>query len=455
MKPKFAAILYLCAVCAGFLFSSVSTFDFVQHLDRELHGIHCSFIPGLGSLDAGGSSGCSLALMSPYSSVLRKSIWGGIPISLGGMAVFAFLVFRGIALFPGRRFTAGDRWKTLFIVSLLPVLTSVVMGGIAIAELGAFCKLCVGIYMSSAAALLFAGLGWRLAVRPAGYRRYADDSYDDSYDDSVSDFDSLDDETAETEVWAQGSKGSGKLLVMAALQLAVFVALPIAAYAMLAPDSSRYVGSCGELTKPDDPYGVMVPLDGSNEAGRIPVIEVLDPLCPACRGFERRFAASDLGEDVYRRALLFPLDNTCNWMVSEAIHPGACTISEAILCADGQAKEVVEWAFAEQEAIRSAAADDPKAAAKMVTAAFPQLKGCVGSPKVRTRVNRSLRWTVANQLPVMLPQVFVGGVKLCDADTDLGLEYALSRLLDRHRSGVGPLTPEDDKNSPKESGASQ
>ena len=30
----------------------------------------------------------------------------------------------------------------------------------------------------------------------------------------------------------------------------------------------------------------------------------------------------------------------------------------------------------------------------------------------------------------MMPQVFVEGVKLCDEDTDLGLDFALSRLLD-------------------------
>ena len=41
-----------------------------------------------------------------------------------------------------------------------------------------------------------------------------------------------------------------------------------------------------------------------------------------------------------------------------------------------------------------------------------------------------MRWAVANQLPVMMPQVFVDGVKLCDEDTDLGLDYALKRLLE-------------------------
>ena len=37
-------------------------------------------------------------------------------------------------------------------------------------------------------------------------------------------------------------------------------------------------------------------------------------------------------------------------------------------------------------------------------------------------MNKSMRWAVTNQLPVMMPQVFVNGVKLCDEDTDLGLD---------------------------------
>ena len=42
---------------------------------------------------------------------------------------------------------------------------------------------------------------------------------------------------------------------------------------------------------------------------------------------------------------------------------------------------------------------------------------------------RSLRWAVANALPVMTPQLFVNGTRLCDEDTDLGLEYTLTRML--------------------------
>ena len=40
MRPRpFLALLALAGV-AGFVFASVSTYDFVAHLDRQVHGIH-------------------------------------------------------------------------------------------------------------------------------------------------------------------------------------------------------------------------------------------------------------------------------------------------------------------------------------------------------------------------------------------------------------------------------
>ena len=76
---------------------------------------------------------------------------------------------------------------------------------------------------------------------------------------------------------------------------------------------------------------------------------------------------------------MFPLDNTCNWMVGSAVHPGACTVSEAVLCAKtGEADAVVDWAFENQTAIREATKADPEAAGKMVLARFPEMKSCLG-----------------------------------------------------------------------------
>ncbi|MCB9682412.1 MAG: hypothetical protein H6733_13175 [Alphaproteobacteria bacterium] len=413
MRPRVSTIVMLLAAVAGLAFSGWSTADFVQHLDRQVHGIHCSFIPGLDALDVSGASGCHVALMSTWSSVFRSRIWGGLPVALPGMAVFAFLLYRAVELLLNRR--QHDRDASAFLVAawLLPVLTSLFFGFIALTQLDAFCKLCVGIYLSS-----FTGFGAALAglltrdPHGAALAEADDDAEDDGLDDDLA-------PAGGPIPWGLHLGGFGEGVL--------FVAVPVLLYAGLAPDFTRFVGACGTLPKPDDPYGILVPI-GAHGAGA-DAIEVLDPLCPSCAGMEKRLKASGLGERLDRKAVLFPLDDTCNWMVGSAIHPGACTVSEAVLCAGDQADAVLAWAFEHGEEIRAAASVDPDDAGRMVKAAFPSVGKCLGSAAVRTRLNRSLRWIVANQLPVLTPQLYVEGRKVCDDDTDLGLDWALSHLL--------------------------
>lgn len=418
MAPRPFTILLLLSALAGAYFTGFSTFDFAGHLDRQVHDIHCSAIPGVLESDASASSGCHLAMMSPYSSVFRALVWGGLPISLPGLATFAFLIFRALDLFLNRR--EDDREATLFLVlaSIVPVLASLVMGTIAYNEIGEFCKLCVGTYLSSAGVLVASVGAWRSAAAP----RLGEDI-------GI---------TGEPEPEAPSASGSGVMgMVVGFGTLGGFVAVPALLYLILAPDFTKYLGACGSLPKPEDTYGIMVPLD-ENAGGR-PAIEVFDPLCPACKGFEERLEASGLGPQLHRQAVLFPLDNTCNWNVATTLHAGACTVSEAVLCAEGKRDAVIEWAFANQEEVRVATEADPEAARRMVVAQFPELDKCVGSPEVRTKLNRSLRWAVANQLPILTPQLYVDGVKLCDEDTDLGMDWALSRLLAR------PAAPQEAK----------
>jgi hypothetical protein len=219
----------------------------------------------------------------------------------------------------------------------------------------------------------------------------------------------------------------------------VFVLVPVGLYVAMAPDHARFIGTCEGLPRPDDPYGVMLRID--HGSGGAPAIEVLDPLCPACKAFEQRLAASGLAPRIDRRAVLVPLDNTCNWMVSEATHPGACTVSEAVLCAGAKAPEVIAWAFEIQDRIRNETRADPGAAARIVKQRFPELASCVGSPEARSRLNKSMRWIVANNIRVLTPQLFVDKVKLCDEDVDLGLEYTLSNMLDRRAHGKLATVP--------------
>ena len=118
-------------------------------------------------------------------------------------------------------------------------------------------------------------------------------------------------------------------------------------------------------------------------------------------------------------------------MVSESLHPGACGVSEALLCAGDQLPQVLKWAFDNQERLRDLAREDKTSIYEEIKKKFPKLGSCIGKPDVKTKLNRSLRWVVSNSLPVLTPQLYVNNQKLCDEDTDLGLEYALSRMLDQ------------------------
>ena len=123
------------------------------------------------------------------------------------------------------------------------------------------------------------------------------------------------------------------------------------------------------------------------------------------------------------KALLFPLDSKCNWMVKSSMHPGACVVAEAMLCAPAAATTVLEYAFTEQERLIELGKTNEAALKADLEQRFPEVKGCVGSAAAKAKVNKSLRWAVANALPVMTPQLFVGSTRLCDEDTDLGLEF--------------------------------
>jgi hypothetical protein len=398
MAVRLHLAVFMVAMLAGLVFASFSTYDFVQHLDRQVHDLHCSFVPGLAETARDEQSACQATLMSPYSSVLRSRLWGGIPISLPAMGVFAFLLLRGVDVLSRPIDQRRSATGVLFAMSTLPLLASLVMGTIAFVELEAACKLCIGVYGASMVGFLAAGLAY-LSLRKSPQNPGA---------------------------------AAGASFGTAVLQLGIFVLAPVTVYVMLMPDYSRYVGTCGRLADTADPYGVMVPMDDHRGTE---MIEVLDPLCPTCRGFEQRLRASGLEEKLHRKVLLFPLDQTCNWNVTTSLHPGACEISEAVLCAaDGGGPtpaEVLDWAFEHQTELLEAAKTDPKLPGDRARARFPALASCIGSPEVRSKLNKSLRWAVSHSLPVLTPQAYVDGVKLCGEDTDLGLEFTLHRLLER------------------------
>jgi protein-disulfide isomerase len=216
-----------------------------------------------------------------------------------------------------------------------------------------------------------------------------------------------------------------------------FLPLPLAAllvvvlttsYVLAMPSYEKSTRGCGSLPQVEGNHDVFVHLAGHTPGAR-KVIEIFDPLCPACKAFEERLAASGLEQQMQRDLLLFPLDKTCNWMVENSMHPGACAVSMAVLCAGPNAKTVMDWAFSEQSTLEKQTKTHPDSMPSLVTKRFPELRDCMNSAVTKARLSQSLRWAVKNRVPVLTPQLYVDGQRLCDEDTDLGLEYTLSRML--------------------------
>ncbi|MEI9948110.1 MAG: hypothetical protein WDO74_03830 [Pseudomonadota bacterium] len=126
---------------------------------------------------------------------------------------------------------------------------------------------------------------------------------------------------------------------------------------------------------------------------------------------------------------LFPLDNECNWMLDQALHPGACIVSKAVLCGGVQARAVLEWAYDEQEFLSRAASRDRTSYVPRSSKRWGDVMlKCVDDRKTETRLNNHLHFASDNNIPVSTPQMYLGTRRVCDEDTDLGLRFTLGQL---------------------------
>ncbi len=389
LKPPGRPWLWAAAVAsaAGGTFAGVSTHDFIKHLDRQAHSIHCSIVPGGGA--SLGESGCRTVLMSPYSSLFRTELWGGLPISLLAFAVFAYLVYRSVSTALQPRLLKSHTGY-LWLATGLPMSMSIIYGLISAQTIGALCEVCLGIYITSLLAFTFAAIAHRNAEPTVGHQS----------------------------PWPNWGRWFAEGVASVGLLAALYVGF--------SPEDPQDKKSCGVLVQTKDPNHILVK---SKHTRGTAALMVLDPLCPACKGFDARLETSGLGDKLDMNYLLFPLDASCNWMLETSLHPGACAVSEAMLCEPAKAEEVLAWAFRNQAKLLEMAKTSEKKVRQQLLTKFPGLKGCLGSNRVKSKLRKSLRWGVANAIPVLTPQLFVADKRICDEDTDLGLEFTLTAML--------------------------
>lgn len=395
----------------GLVFASYSTLDYASHLDRQLHDLHCSIIPGAAPTDA--ADACRAAMYSPYSAVLKEKYWGGLPISLFALGAFSFFAAFALYVLLANRRVPNKAVGFFALAGTTPLLVSVVMATISATKLGSFCKTCVGIYISST--LLAIGVWLTYAARgkgaPAGQP-----SPGTPYDAQVA--------------TAPGSDTGWAAPLAWLVVLGIFALAPAVVYAASVPDHRPYLTECGTLKHPEDTQKVLIEI--ASPRSTKPVTTFEDPLCPTCKGFHERLVGEGIYDNLAIRLALFPLDSECNWMLDEPLHPGACIVSKAVICGAGQnrARDVLEWAYDEQDALGEAGRTSEDALRALIKQKWgATMLQCIDAPKTKQTLNRHLHFAVDNNVPVSTPQMYLDNKqRICDEDTDIGLRFTMNSL---------------------------
>ncbi len=409
-RPIVPGLVGLLASSLGLFFSGFSTHDYAIQLDRQLHGAHCSFVPGLADATTGPNA-CSAAMTSPYSALLRDKLWGGVPIALFAVGLYVFFFAASLHLLLTRDEAGKRTWQTYGVAALTPLPVSVLMLTISLTKLDAICKLCAGLYVAS----LLLAIAGVLALVYAGGRK-AKPAEGAAIDQGAATIPDAPPTGSWLSVPAQ----------LAMLGLATIT--PAAIYVASVPDYRPYLSGCGKLEAPSDRQHALVKMKTSDPKQRAVSFE--DPLCPTCKAFHQTLVTEGVYDKLDLSVALFPLDSDCNWMLDRPLHPGSCQLARAVLCGDkdGTARVVLEWAYEHQEQLREAGKSGVEALRKKILARFPDLDACLDAKETKQRLDKALQFAVANKVPVSTPQLYLGDRRLCDEDTDLGLRYAIGQI---------------------------
>ena len=147
------------------------------------------------------------------------------------------------------------------------------------------------------------------------------------------------------------------------------------------------------------------PAKARTVTGPVTVYEYSDYECPFCARahFETKEALAGRPDvKVVRRH--FPLDPTCNPAMKRALHPGACDLARAGICAQAQGRfaEMDDLLFANQEAKRPV--EDLAREAGLDLARFRE---CLKSPATSEQLGNDIAAALRNHIPAT-PSFVVG-----------------------------------------------
>ena len=306
---------------------------------------------------AGFSSFCAISDVVNCDRVAtsRFSVFLGLPVAVWGAfgyGVAAVLAARALA-----RARRGGAASTglLFAVAAVAVAASVALAIVSKAAIGAWCLLCVASWVTAVALLAAA---WRAC--PAGPAAAV-----------AADLAAM---------RAQPARSAGLALVLLAAVVGTRAAYP--RYWAARPARPGTVAPPAGARTP-----APAPASATLAADRV-VVEFSDYECPFCaRAHEQlallRAARPDL--EIVRRH--FPLDAACNPAVKRSIHPSACGLARAAICADAQGRfpQMDDALFKNQQA-----GEPVSRLAAGIGLDVPAFQACLTSPATEARLARDV-----------------------------------------------------------------
>jgi protein-disulfide isomerase/uncharacterized membrane protein len=380
----------------------------------------------------GGQSGCDTVARSPYSTVR------GVPVAAIGLAFsLSLALLAALALLggPDTRATAAGIALGLLFLSLI---AAVVLLGIQLVLIKAFCKLCLLTYAVNALALMVLLPTRRNGASLASGMRYNEGRV------AIAGW-GMGTLALTAAVLAFNSSLAARSTVGAASEpypLGVS-APPAGSPAPAGSDAQRYQEEARVAQEQarrlqeilDDPKKLEdyfaekasreyeqgpvltfnlkgAPFKGPAEAP-IRVVEFSDFLCPYCRSIAGAFA-SYLPQSSNRVVLYFknyPLEQSCNPGISRTVHPGACNLALGAVCAQDQGKF---WAY--HDRVFSAPPSNPGIAEVVTLAAGagldgPALSGCMNGASARDRLAAEIQEAKQGKVEAT-PTVFINGRRL-------------------------------------------
>jgi protein-disulfide isomerase len=285
----------------------------------------------------------------------RFSIVLGLPVAIWGMIGYGLALLLALAGLRPRRVREGWPAGLLFVVAAAAAAVAVALALVSELAIGALCVLCAASWVTSFALLAAA---WR-ACRPEGV--------------------------------AAAIRGDLGVLRSRPLLAAGVVVAALCGVALVAAAYPRYWERRASPPPRPDASGAGAGAAGGAapaSQGPLVVVEFSDYECPFCaKSHEETKALLANRPDVTLVRRHFPLDSDCNPAVTRRMHPEACGLARAAICAEEQDKlgPMDDALFRNQQAKRPV-----EEIATAVGLDLPRFRRCLVAPGTSARLRSDI-----------------------------------------------------------------